>query len=351
MKQFVLVLALVIMLIVVPTMADAPPMPELEPYPSTPQLPMSIDGTVTVDGKPAPVGTEIVSHVKGLYVVDSTSSVTLTEEGKWGGNAFAPKLHVQNCYENNPVSFTVNGVTARVKVAGATVWGDSVPYQPGGFLRVYLSVGTLPSTTEATSATNQKLIQKTTAIKPAVATTVPTVVVTTVPTRVIPTSAESYTRPTSVILDRPVPYFPDCPEIPLFTPKGTGAIRVGAWGSGCRFYLDGTLINNGGYAILKGVPPGDYTISYRETGYNPVDLDIHVGVGRYVNVDINPVKNENYVWKFEWMNPYAISIGDCSVRNGCLTLITGGRTYPRNYSCQGTVITAPRCSNPTPCGY
>lgn len=332
MKRFVLVLALVVMLIVVPSAADIP------------QLPMSVDGKVTVNGELAPVGTVIVSHVDGADSSDSTSSVTLTEEGTWGGNAFAPKLHVQNCYENKPVSFTVNGVNAYVKIAGTTTWGSAVPYTPGSFLRVDLAVGTLPVTIEPTPTATPEIIPTTT--------TTPTAVVTTVPTRVVPTSAESYTRPTSIILDRPVPYFPDCPEIPLFTPKGTGAIRVGAWGSGCRFYLDGMLITNGGYAILKGVPPGDYTISYRETGYNPVDIDIHVGVGRYVNVDINPVKNENYVWKFEWMNPYAISIGDCSVRNGCLTLITGGRTYPRNYSCKGTVITAPRCSNPSPCcGY
>lgn len=97
------------------------------------------------------------------------------------------------------------------------------------------------------------------------------------------------------------------------------------------FYLDGVLITNGGPMTLKGVPPGDYTVSYRETGYEPQDIPVTVGSDRYVMVKVNPRDSPGYVWDKESISPRYTDMSDRNVTFGqiaeCLDIRHGAETF------------------------
>ena len=76
-----------------------------------PVLPCSFYGNITIDEKPAPVGTEITAKMDNK----TYGNITVTEEGRYGGaGGFDPKLVVVGTAEdeNKNVSFYVDGAKA-----------------------------------------------------------------------------------------------------------------------------------------------------------------------------------------------------------------------------------------------
>ena len=76
-----------------------------------PVLPCAFYGNITVDDKPAPVGTEIAAKMDNK----TYGNITVTEEGRYGGaGGFDPKLVVIGTAgdENKNISFYVDGAKA-----------------------------------------------------------------------------------------------------------------------------------------------------------------------------------------------------------------------------------------------
>ncbi|MDD2666210.1 MAG: hypothetical protein PHD13_03220 [Methanocellales archaeon] len=92
-----------------------------------PVLPCSFYGNVTIDGKPAPIGTEITAKMDNK----TCGNMTVREEGKYGESA-GEKLSVTGniADENKIISFYVDGDEAEEKAT----------WQIGGVNRLDLSV-------------------------------------------------------------------------------------------------------------------------------------------------------------------------------------------------------------------
>ena len=87
-----------------------------------PTLPTEFCGFVESNGKPAPVGTEIVAKING----EERGKILIKEEGKYGGSGkFDEKLAVQGDDEEigDDITFWVNGLKA----------GQTSKYEPGAF--------------------------------------------------------------------------------------------------------------------------------------------------------------------------------------------------------------------------
>ncbi|MDF2958096.1 MAG: PKD repeat domain protein [Candidatus Alkanophagales archaeon MCA70_species_1] len=96
-----------------------------------PVLPCAFYGNVTIDGAPAPAGTEIVAKIGD----EIRGSITVTEPGRYGGaGALDPKLIVigNTSDEGKNITFYVNGI----KAEQTAVW------QSGGVFKLDLSVKT-----------------------------------------------------------------------------------------------------------------------------------------------------------------------------------------------------------------
>ena len=94
-----------------------------------PILPCAFYGNVTIDGKPAPVGTEITAKIDDR----TCGNITVAEVGKYGGpGGFDPKLVVVGSAadENKIISFYVDGDKAE----------ETALWTSGGVNRLDLSV-------------------------------------------------------------------------------------------------------------------------------------------------------------------------------------------------------------------
>jgi len=94
-----------------------------------PALPCQFYGNVTIDGAPAPVGTEIVAKIGD----EVRGNITVVEEGKYGGLHTQKLIVVGNMSdEGKNITFYVNGIRAEQ----TAVWHS------GGIFKLNLSVRT-----------------------------------------------------------------------------------------------------------------------------------------------------------------------------------------------------------------
>ena len=94
-----------------------------------PALPCQFYGNVTIDGAPAPVGTEIVAKIGD----EVRGNITVVEEGKYGGLHTQKLIVVGNMSdEGKNITFYVNGIRAEQ----TAVWHS------GGIFKLDLSVRT-----------------------------------------------------------------------------------------------------------------------------------------------------------------------------------------------------------------
>ena len=90
-------------------------------------VPASYYGDVTIDGEPAPEGTEVVAEVDG----EELGSIEVTTAGEYGdSDPLGEKLVVENAESGDTVSFVVDGVAAE----------ETVEWQSGDVQRVDLTV-------------------------------------------------------------------------------------------------------------------------------------------------------------------------------------------------------------------
>ncbi|MDF2956084.1 MAG: PKD repeat domain protein [Candidatus Alkanophagales archaeon MCA70_species_2] len=79
-----------------------------------PALPCQFYGNVTIDGAPAPVGTEIVAKIDG----EVRGNITVVEEGKYGGSHAQKLIVVGNMSdEGKNITFYVDGIKAEQTAA------------------------------------------------------------------------------------------------------------------------------------------------------------------------------------------------------------------------------------------
>ncbi len=151
MKRFLFLILAVLILIPVPVVIASPP------------LPSEYFGNVTLNGRPAPVGTEIGAEVNGTV----RDEITVIEEGLYGGpGVWDEKLIVQvsegeyACGCTIPIAFTINGIPAdqtSTFSAGQTVSLDlsgeseeSIPPPPLSDFSAYPTEGEVPLTVRFT---------------------------------------------------------------------------------------------------------------------------------------------------------------------------------------------------------
>lgn len=151
MKRFLFLILAVLILIPVPVVIASPP------------LPSEYFGNVTLNGRPAPVGTEIGAVVNGTV----RDEITVVEEGLYGGSGmWDEKLIVQvsedeySCGCTIPIVFTINRVSAlqtSTFSAGQTVSLDlsgeseeSIPPPPLSDFYAYPTEGEVPFTVRFT---------------------------------------------------------------------------------------------------------------------------------------------------------------------------------------------------------
>jgi PGF-pre-PGF domain-containing protein/PGF-CTERM protein len=96
-----------------------------------PSIPASYYGDVTIDGEPAPEGTEIEAVVNG----DVRDSITVNETGRYGGPGLNDeKLEIANVPNGSTVTFRIDGTPAdRTEPA-------TVEYEPGTTQQVDLAI-------------------------------------------------------------------------------------------------------------------------------------------------------------------------------------------------------------------
>jgi len=95
-----------------------------------PMLPQEYYGTLTLNGTPAPVGTELVAKIDGVQ----RGSLITTSVGKYGGpGTFDEKLVVSGQYSDiaATVTFWINGIQAE----------QTAVYQPGELVELALTAG------------------------------------------------------------------------------------------------------------------------------------------------------------------------------------------------------------------
>lgn len=108
---------------------------------SDPQPPHIFYGNVSIVGIAAPVNTTISA------MVDGGSGILITNTlGKYGGpGALSPKLLVQGeIPAASEIEFFVNGLPAKCREYGTTVWEGSYPYTSGGITNLDLNVEEIP---------------------------------------------------------------------------------------------------------------------------------------------------------------------------------------------------------------
>lgn len=149
MKRFSFLVLAVLILLSVPVVIAAPP------------LPSEYFGNVTLNDKPAPVGTEVRAVINGT----TRDEITVIEEGLYGGSGmWDDKLIVQVSEEEYacgctiPIVFTINGVPAdqtSTFSSGQTVsldlsgqCPDSAPPAPVADFTAYPREGEIPLTVE-----------------------------------------------------------------------------------------------------------------------------------------------------------------------------------------------------------
>jgi hypothetical protein len=301
-----------------------------------PKLPMSVTGTVYLDDTPAPARTVIEAH--GMNVNPLTATLITTEPGVFGGEGtFDPKVLIQGgkdtpVPDNTPITFTVNGQPATVTVRSGET-GTAIPYIPGESLVVTLRTGSARVIDRVVTKTATPTPIPTP--RPAIL-SVSVPVVTATPTQ----SPNVYTLPSSVVRDTLIPNT-TCPGIPCHSPLGYSALHVGAWGSEALFYLNGAIISNGGPVTIRGIPPGQYTLSYRENGTDPQDIPLIIQPNRYITVEVNPVFNSSFQWQHERVTIKQSQVIDDIGRVGNL-VVSGYKSYdtklfiddrPVNFTC------------------
>ncbi|MFC1864610.1 hypothetical protein ACFLYG_02140 [Chloroflexota bacterium] len=94
--------------------------------------PHSFYGDLTIDGSPAPIGTEVKAMGDNVEVGIAGNPITTTEAGKYGGPDIGePKLIVQGDIQPlTPITFYVNGVDT----------GETYEYHSGETSKVDLSM-------------------------------------------------------------------------------------------------------------------------------------------------------------------------------------------------------------------
>lgn len=122
-----------------------------------PGLPHAFWGAVTVDGGPAPVGTQIEARGEGVTRPAPGNPIWTMMGGLYGGaGPFDARLIAQGAIEGGaPIAFYVNGVLAECAVPGG-MWQASYPFASGGVTELNLRASSGGS--EATIA-GQVLLQ------------------------------------------------------------------------------------------------------------------------------------------------------------------------------------------------
>ena len=111
--------------------------------PNPPQLPHAFYGTITIEGKPAPVNTNVSTTVAGGK--DEINYILTTQEGEYGGtDDNSPDLMVQGSIEKGaPIVFFIDGKQAEVyDVAAGGQWQETYPFKPGRVTNLNLRVST-----------------------------------------------------------------------------------------------------------------------------------------------------------------------------------------------------------------
>ena len=115
-----------------PVFADAPP-----------PMPHAFYGTVTINGTPAPAGTEVEARGTGVMPEVEGNPIETTVEGQYGSSSpLGPWLVVQGYIdEGTPIEFYVNEVRAQCYDVAAQASSDTYPFHSGVFTELNLSVG------------------------------------------------------------------------------------------------------------------------------------------------------------------------------------------------------------------
>jgi hypothetical protein len=127
-----------------PAIDDTYSQVQFQVSPNPPQLPHAFYGTVTIEGKPAPVNTNVSTTVAGGK--DEINYILTTVEGEYGGtDDSSPELMVQGTIEKGaPVAFFVDGKQAEVyDVAAGGQWQETYPFKPGRVTNLNLRVNSV----------------------------------------------------------------------------------------------------------------------------------------------------------------------------------------------------------------
>lgn len=200
---------------------------------------------------------------------------------------------------DHPV-LTANGyVPSSGEPQTAVYYEEPVPTPKPTAIQTVAPVPTQASTPTSSSTTTNEVNQ----IPTTIPTPVPpiqtpgTPIVTPVPTT---TWSETYIQPVTykTVFRLPSPsniaiYYtnlplPECGSDGKYVPEGFGVLRVSAGSSNGQFYLDDALITNGGVTILKGIPAGNYEVTYRERYYETERVMVPIRQNCVTNVEITP---------------------------------------------------------------
>jgi len=115
-------------------------------FAQVPALPHAFFGTVTVDGRPVPVGARIEARGANVLMGAANNPLSVSVAGRYGGPAaFDPKLVVQgDVVDGTPLEFYVNDQKAHCSTPCGR-WQDSYPYRAGDVTQLDLWVGQPPA--------------------------------------------------------------------------------------------------------------------------------------------------------------------------------------------------------------
>ena len=121
-----------------------------------PQLPQAFYGVVTINGLPAPVGTEVEARGTGVETGVQGNPLTVVLAGQYGGpSVFDPKLIVQGAGipAGSPISFYVNNIQAEVQPAGGG-WQNTYPFSSGAVTELNVRISYAPADVDADGRTD-----------------------------------------------------------------------------------------------------------------------------------------------------------------------------------------------------
>ena len=104
-------------------------------------------GTVTIDGRPAPVSAILYATGEGVIQDIAGNPVTTRADGTYGSaNRTPDTLAVRGCIpDGTPIMFSVNGLPAQAgDPANNSTWQSAYPFVAGGLTRLDLRVTTPP---------------------------------------------------------------------------------------------------------------------------------------------------------------------------------------------------------------